>query len=140
MRSSDWSSDVCSSDLARRDEGHDSDHGGPGHGPCQRHLCGHLGRHQASSGPAVVAPKASPQQQSDAASAADQVRRQIAVAERLLRVKEAKDNLITFTDMTIPHPADPDDPQRPRRSEEHTSELQSLMRNPYAVFCLKNKK
>src|SRR3546814_4798608 len=26
------------------------------------------------------------------------------------------------------------------RSEEHTSELQSLMRNSYAVFCLKNKK
>src|SRR3546814_8746532 len=25
------------------------------------------------------------------------------------------------------------------RSEEHTSELQSLMRNPYAVFCLKTK-
>src|SRR3546814_6600331 len=25
------------------------------------------------------------------------------------------------------------------RSEEHTSELQSLMRNPYAVFCLKHK-
>src|SRR3546814_7999558 len=26
-----------------------------------------------------------------------------------------------------------------RRSEEHTSELQSLMRNSYAVFCLKKK-
>src|SRR3546814_3176935 len=26
------------------------------------------------------------------------------------------------------------------RSEEHTSELQSLMRISYAVFCLKNKK
>src|SRR3546814_5950904 len=26
-----------------------------------------------------------------------------------------------------------------RRSEEHTSELQSLMRLSYAVFCLKNK-
>src|SRR3546814_5278147 len=42
--------------------------------------------------------------------------------------------------------ADPDG--RPRadpgqdcgnRSEEHTSELQSLMRNSYAVFCLKKK-
>src|SRR3546814_8349798 len=35
-------------------------------------------------------------------------------------------------------------PQRvtpaPRRSEEHTSELQSLMRISYAVFCLKKKK
>src|SRR3546814_6794719 len=28
---------------------------------------------------------------------------------------------------------------RLRRSEEHTSELQSLMRNSYAAFCLKNK-
>src|SRR3546814_1416613 len=28
----------------------------------------------------------------------------------------------------------------PSRSEEHTSELQSLMRSSYAVFCLKKKK
>src|SRR3546814_6400383 len=28
----------------------------------------------------------------------------------------------------------------PVRSEEHTSELQSLMRSSYAVFCLKKKK
>src|SRR3546814_3066469 len=45
---------------------------------------------------------------------------------------------------------DPTDPTRQRylgpshtrcnqRSEEHTSELQSLMRNSYAVFCLKKK-
>src|SRR3546814_2215363 len=27
-----------------------------------------------------------------------------------------------------------------KRSEEHTSELQSLMRTSYAVFCLKKKK
>src|SRR3546814_11355187 len=34
-------------------------------------------------------------------------------------------------------------PRRPRhgrRSEEHTSELQSLMRISYAVFCLKKKR
>src|SRR3546814_10546714 len=29
--------------------------------------------------------------------------------------------------------------RQPRRSEEHTSELQSLMRISYAVFCLKKK-
>src|SRR3546814_8140107 len=29
---------------------------------------------------------------------------------------------------------------QPGRSEEHTSELQSLMRISYAVFCLKNKR
>src|SRR3546814_5572875 len=42
--------------------------------------------------------------------------------------------------------ADPDADERgytkarQRRSEEHTSELQSLMRISYAVFCLKKKK
>src|SRR3546814_1457168 len=36
---------------------------------------------------------------------------------------------------------DADDPHRGiERSEEHTSELQSLMRISYAVFCLKKKK
>src|SRR3546814_3056082 len=30
--------------------------------------------------------------------------------------------------------------RHPGRSEEHTSELQSLMRISYAVFCLKKKK
>src|SRR3546814_8531859 len=35
-------------------------------------------------------------------------------------------------------------PRRPclppqRRSEEHTSDIQSIMRNSYAVFCLKKK-
>src|SRR3546814_8221782 len=33
----------------------------------------------------------------------------------------------------------PDDVLPLFRSEEHTSELQSLMRNSYAVFCLKKK-
>src|SRR3546814_2165054 len=32
------------------------------------------------------------------------------------------------------------DPLAKERSEEHTSELQSLMRISYAVFCLKKKK
>src|SRR3546814_4857555 len=33
-----------------------------------------------------------------------------------------------------------DEAARKARSEEHTSELQSLMRSSYAVFCLKQKK
>src|SRR3546814_4469012 len=36
--------------------------------------------------------------------------------------------------------ADPNDFLADDRSEEHTSELQSLMRISYAVFCLKKKK
>src|SRR3546814_10653738 len=40
-----------------------------------------------------------------------------------------------------PYEAHKPTPKRPRpRSEEHTSELQSLMRISYAVFCLKKKK
>src|SRR3546814_7835651 len=39
-----------------------------------------------------------------------------------------------------PTPARPLHRSRSRRSEEHTSELQSLMRISYAVFCLKKKK
>src|SRR3546814_1578133 len=44
----------------------------------------------------------------------------------------------------VPDETEPDQPSRvrqpaPGRSEEHTSELQSLMRISYAVFCLKKK-
>src|SRR3546814_7290667 len=45
----------------------------------------------------------------------------------------------------IPNPQSPPSnaqhhpPRRQPRSEEHTSELQSLMRISYAVFCLKKK-
>src|SRR3546814_9081764 len=42
-----------------------------------------------------------------------------------------------------PHTAEPLHVTRhgaTRRSEEHTSELQSLMRSAYAVFCLKKNK
>src|SRR3546814_6981735 len=37
-------------------------------------------------------------------------------------------------------PVAPSAPVTTKRSEEHTSELQSLMRISYAVFCLKKKK
>src|SRR3546814_5162519 len=43
------------------------------------------------------------------------------------------------TDLQFPIVADAD-LKIARRSEEHTSELQSLMRISYAVFCLKKKK
>src|SRR3546814_19552117 len=38
-----------------------------------------------------------------------------------------------------PEPRRRSEPSRHPRSEEHTSELQSLMRISYAVFCLKKK-
>src|SRR3546814_10103922 len=37
-------------------------------------------------------------------------------------------------------PAEIEEDHGPLRSEEHTSELQSLMRISYAVFCLKQKR
>src|SRR3546814_2025356 len=40
---------------------------------------------------------------------------------------------VGFGEVRRPEPGAP-------RSEEHTSELQSLMRSSYAVFCLKKKK
>src|SRR3546814_2263691 len=57
----------------------------------------------------------------------------------------------TFRDVIIPQAIPPVVPalgnyfvalfkETPLRSEEHTSELQSLMRISYAVFCLKKKK
>src|SRR3546814_2883481 len=42
---------------------------------------------------------------------------------------DARDHAVTDADAV----------RRRRRSEEHTSELQSLMRISYAVFCLKTK-
>src|SRR3546814_4446341 len=43
-------------------------------------------------------------------------------------------------DDDLARPRDHVDADQPvKRSEEHTSELQSLMRISYAVFCLKNK-
>src|SRR3546814_5764058 len=49
------------------------------------------------------------------------------------KLKMLRRHLMTHYNMT------PED-YRAKRSEEHTSELQSLMRNSYAVFCLKKKK
>src|SRR3546814_8046322 len=51
---------------------------------------------------------------------------------RKLSISQAKPPSAISPETRLPLPAS--------RSEEHTSELQSLMRNSYAVFCLKKKK
>src|SRR3546814_1085809 len=127
MRISDWSSDVCSSDLGTRVgavapedrqpevvAGGDrrGDRAGCGHGQtsvgCSLHLPRCRGE-AASQPPSVPACEACP---------------------------------------TQPRSLPPSPPPRwcccetvtrGSRSEEHTSELQSLMRISYAVFCLKKK-
>src|SRR3546814_6994430 len=49
-------------------------------------------------------------------------------------------NLVFVGGALPPLPAHAAAPSELQRSEEHTSELQSLMRISYAVFCLKKKK
>src|SRR3546814_2597148 len=60
------------------------------------------------------------------------------LADRLMVMKDGKVVESGLTDQVL------DDPHHSYaqllRSEEHTSELQSLMRISYAVFCLKKKK
>src|SRR3546814_4063689 len=52
----------------------------------------------------------------------------------------ANDNEIAARDSSESFAAgDEEEVEREERSEEHTSELQSLMRISYAVFCLKKK-
>src|SRR3546814_6244837 len=46
--------------------------------------------------------------------------------------------VVSFLESSV-FPIPPDVMLIPMRSEEHTSELQSLMRISYAVFCLKKK-
>src|SRR3546814_3540787 len=48
--------------------------------------------------------------------------------------------LYAFSSENWKRPADEVSDLMGLRSEEHTSELQSLMRNSYAVFCLKKQK
>src|SRR3546814_3854848 len=54
----------------------------------------------------------------------------------LLNQRVGRGNRARTCDLCFPKAAH----YQPVRSEEHTSELQSLMRISYAVFCLKKKK
>src|SRR3546814_2408058 len=112
MRISDWSSDVCSSDLHREGS---------------------------------LAAAARLQQLAEPGDDAQRVERALAGVRRqrmaalpvLRRLHQGADD---FAAAVV---ADLDQPRAflavVVRSEEHTSELQSLMRISYAVFCLKKK-
>src|SRR3546814_4065679 len=120
MRISDWSSDVCSSDLRGRTR-HRAAHarGGARRGrgsPGRRH-CRRYG--PCAEGAAV-------------ASAPDAQSSLVAC----LRALDALSATRT-TDARLA-PESPCDDGNPR-SEEHTSDLQSLMRISYAVFSLKKQ-
>src|SRR3546814_3517618 len=104
MRISDWSSDVCSSDLLE------------GRGGCLADI--------------LEALRWRGQRHGHGAAGAPQIDLQAVV----LVVDEQRFPVGTAIGMA------PHFPGRHGRSEEHTSELQSLMRISYAVFCLKKKR
>src|SRR3546814_6907749 len=106
MRISDWSSDVCSSDLASAVA--------IGHGQEPDVLAAASGR------PIHVAPVVDVVEGS-----APVARPRLVHAESIALVFRA---LVGVAEVRARN-----------RSEEHTSELQSLMRISYAVFCLKKK-
>src|SRR3546814_4893211 len=114
MRISDWSSDVCSSDLRQSVRAADE----PGYAGSLAHDAGpreHDARAAGTARPQLRALAAERPAGRGRESAGRQPRRLAAPG------------------------AAPPAARRPR-SEEHTSELQSLMRISYAVFCLKKKK
>src|SRR3546814_2847239 len=116
MRISDWSSDVCSSDLPPVvGEGHVEETGGR-----ERRselLRGDTRRlhHHADAHLADV-------QRDCVGEQEQQHRRQHECNEQRRRIAQRLQAFLAH-----------------QRSEEHTSELQSLMRISYAVFCLKQK-
>src|SRR3546814_10464706 len=115
MRISDWSSDVCSSDLQ-----------------CIRHVfAGHQGRegHYLQARQARFLGGRYIRKLRSALVARNRQRLQLAC----LYIGNDRWNVL---EQQVDLPA-----QKivQGRSEEHTSELQSLMRNSYAVFCLKQK-
>src|SRR3546814_6129098 len=111
MRISDWSSDVCSSDLGL--------HALPAQG----------GRHRG--GCDLAGGRAFRPRLARAARRAARTGRRAQDAAR--RRAEARAG-------TLRQPARLESARQAPRSEEHTSEIQSLMRISYAVFCLKKNK
>src|SRR3546814_4475599 len=118
MRISDWSSDVCSSDLAAGTMTASGSHAVVATFLAQHNTMPHGGVHAGHDARSPVSTVSS-------TGAQQQV-----VTSHLLKLRgTCKDG------QPIDEPA-----PTVTRSEEHTSELQSLMRISYAVFCLKTKK
>src|SRR3546814_10273752 len=128
MRISDWSSDVCSSDLWPRLRVARHGHAPVAAGGIELHR-----DHRGAPGPARVLPGGDCLQQRMDRCRAARGARQAADQERL-RAIPARPGRPRIRAMKVIETA------LPGRSEEHTSELQSLMRISYAVFCLKKKK
>src|SRR3546814_8094632 len=127
MRISDWSSDVCSSDLRTLGaEGAASPvaHGHPAERFSRRESHHHAPRSAAEH-------PVDRQLHSHAVVHLQRAGQRRACRTRMERADAARADA---------RDARPRAVARAVRSEEHTSELQSLMRISYAVFCLKKKK
>src|SRR3546814_2650630 len=135
MRISDWSSDVCSSDL----EGADHLAGGTLTQADQRLVHQHLAVGEANRHEARVLAEFSRRDHPNAAPGSDDLAHRLATLGldgghqgEALGTRRRLDALARLRAALAQH--------QHLRSEEHTSELQSLMRISYAVFCLKKKK
>src|SRR3546814_4791065 len=126
MRMSDWSSDVCSSDLAVGERRQRQGVGAEEHRALA--VADRKRRAAARADHEVVAPGEDDGQREGALQAL-QCRRH-GLLRRHLAVEIAGDQMHHGFGVGLGL----------ERSEEHTSELQSLMRISYAVFCLKTKK
>src|SRR3546814_3575306 len=142
MRISDWSSDVCSSDLSWPPQG---TWGVAAHDP-HNALFRQGERHDGRRGGTEVAQRDAPLRRT-LFTAACGVAKEISSAENRTgdHVRSiSSPGPYRIGDRRIERSWAPFRTaargERRTRSEEHTSELQSLMRISYAVFCLKKKK
>src|SRR3546814_2017335 len=123
MRISDWSSDVCSSDLASC-QAPPFAQPPPSARKCRFRL-----------------PHRSPTWSVEKRPASDSTTFALRWPELRLTTLRGQISCKSFCFAVPDRPASPGTETIAEiRSEEHTSELQSLMRISYAVFCLKKKK
>src|SRR3546814_5800560 len=122
MRSSDWSSDVCSSDLAARER------------------TASLARSLGSTEGTLAANNIASVRLAELERKAESARAlYMAFLDRYKQTR-AQRGLERSDSYVVGRARVPSVPSSPNRSEEHTAELQSLMRNSYADFCLKKKR
>src|SRR3546814_1160612 len=137
MRISDWSSDVCSSDLAASAQGIKVD----GYKPDEKTKAA-AEREALRQGGVPDNQARSTRTANQARDTREQAEPRADLAERFRRqsdVQNAKDPELRKAQSHVAL-AMAVAAERFPRSEEHNSELQSLMRISYAVFCLIKKK
>src|SRR3546814_3613799 len=134
MRISDWSSDVCSSDLA-------GDPRIPGRNvAAAAAAAGHRARPRAGARTGAADRLRRAPAQQPAGNAVPGARLGVPQPEREVWSRHwMAEGFAAFEALLQHHPSTGEFCDGVARSEEHTSELQSLMRISYAVFCLKKK-